>query len=219
MLALYLDVCFFADLIQQYRTALYRLSSVNEDLDNQLQYLHTPDMKKKKQELDEQEKSLKRIEQKLGMCLCLWTFCLTVNIDESDYKKIECKWFRTCMDFISTKLSDKCLKLSSYLNSNLVKVSVAVASTLAKGRPGRKGSFHSAYRLQLLSQRRQGKAKWRPWRNTGYHLALHGYSNLLIQFRATWFRVTPRTIKVPHRRALRLMEAVPQLCFPCSRWL
>nr|AAH62946.1 SMC hinge domain containing 1 [Mus musculus] len=55
------------DLIQQYRTALYRLSSVNEDLDNQLQYLHTPDMKKKKQELDEQEKSLKRIEQKLGM--------------------------------------------------------------------------------------------------------------------------------------------------------
>lgn len=71
MLALYLDVCFFADLIQQYRTALYRLSSVNEDLDNQLQYLHTPDMKKKKQELDEQEKSLKRIEQKLGMCLCL----------------------------------------------------------------------------------------------------------------------------------------------------
>lgn len=67
MLALYLDVCFFADLIQQYRTALYRLSSVNEDLDNQLQYLHTPDMKKKKQELDEQEKSLKRIEQKLGM--------------------------------------------------------------------------------------------------------------------------------------------------------
>lgn len=48
------------------------------------------------------------------------------------------------MDFISTKLSDKCLKLSSYLNSNLVKVSVAVASTLAKGRPGRKGSFHSA---------------------------------------------------------------------------
>lgn len=62
------DVCCSADLIQQYRSALCKLNAVNEDLDNQLQYLHTPDMKKKKQELDEQEKSLKRIEQKLGMC-------------------------------------------------------------------------------------------------------------------------------------------------------
>ncbi|KAL1770661.1 structural maintenance of chromosomes flexible hinge domain-containing protein 1 isoform X1 [Sigmodon hispidus] len=55
------------DLIQQYRTAVCKLNTVNKDLNNQLQYLHTPDMKKKKQELDEQEKSLKLIEQKLGM--------------------------------------------------------------------------------------------------------------------------------------------------------
>ncbi|XP_055466093.1 structural maintenance of chromosomes flexible hinge domain-containing protein 1 [Psammomys obesus] len=55
------------DLIQQYRTALCKLNSVNQDLNTQLQYLHTPDMKRKKQELDEQEKSLKIIEQKLGM--------------------------------------------------------------------------------------------------------------------------------------------------------
>ncbi|MEJ1281636.1 SMC hinge domain containing 1 [Cricetulus griseus] len=56
------------DLLQQYRTAVCKLGTVNQDLSNQLQYLHTPDMKKKKQELDEQEKSLKLIEQKLGIC-------------------------------------------------------------------------------------------------------------------------------------------------------
>ncbi|EQB79087.1 elastin microfibril interface located protein 2-like protein [Camelus ferus] len=55
------------DLLQQYRTAVCRLGTVNEDLNGQLKYLHTPDMKKKKQELDEQEKNLKLIEQKLGM--------------------------------------------------------------------------------------------------------------------------------------------------------
>ncbi|XP_061025692.1 structural maintenance of chromosomes flexible hinge domain-containing protein 1 isoform X2 [Eubalaena glacialis] len=55
------------DLLQQYRTAVCRLGSVNKDLNGQLEYLHTPDMKKKKQELDEQEKNLKLIEQKLGM--------------------------------------------------------------------------------------------------------------------------------------------------------
>uniref|UniRef100_A0A8C5ZD40 Structural maintenance of chromosomes flexible hinge domain containing 1 n=1 Tax=Marmota marmota marmota TaxID=9994 RepID=A0A8C5ZD40_MARMA len=55
------------DLLQQYRSAVCKLGSVNEDLNGQLEYLHTPDMKKKKQELDEQEKSLKLIEQKLGM--------------------------------------------------------------------------------------------------------------------------------------------------------
>nr|XP_044998928.1 structural maintenance of chromosomes flexible hinge domain-containing protein 1 isoform X1 [Jaculus jaculus] len=55
------------DLLQQYRTALHKLDTVNEDFNVQLQYLRTPDMKKKKQELDEQEKSLKLIEQKLGM--------------------------------------------------------------------------------------------------------------------------------------------------------
>lgn len=55
------------DLLQQYRTAVAKLNTVIEDLSRQSQYLHTPDMKKKKQELDEQEKNLKLIEQKLGM--------------------------------------------------------------------------------------------------------------------------------------------------------
>ncbi|XP_060056746.1 structural maintenance of chromosomes flexible hinge domain-containing protein 1 isoform X2 [Erinaceus europaeus] len=55
------------DLLQQYRTAVCRLSTVNKDLSGQIEYLHTPDMKRKKQELDEQVKSLKLIEQKLGM--------------------------------------------------------------------------------------------------------------------------------------------------------
>ncbi|KAL6039937.1 hypothetical protein STEG23_004354 [Scotinomys teguina] len=72
------------DLIQQYHTAVCKLSSVNKDLNNQLQYLHTPDMKKKKQELDEQEKSLKLIEQKLGMTptrKCNDSFCHSAKIE------------------------------------------------------------------------------------------------------------------------------------------
>lgn len=60
---------FFAELLQQYRSAVCKLGTVNEDLNGQLEYLHTPDMKKKKQELDEQEKNLKIIEQKLGIYL------------------------------------------------------------------------------------------------------------------------------------------------------
>ncbi|XP_071410839.1 structural maintenance of chromosomes flexible hinge domain-containing protein 1 isoform X2 [Pithys albifrons albifrons] len=55
------------DLLQQYRAALVKLDDVNKDLDLQLQSLNTPEMQKKKQELAEQEKSLKLIKQKLGM--------------------------------------------------------------------------------------------------------------------------------------------------------
>ncbi|CAH6792043.1 Smchd1 [Phodopus roborovskii] len=72
------------DLLQQYRTAVCKLGTVNQDLSNQLQYLHTPDMKKKKQELDEQEKSLKLIEQKLGMTptrKCNDSVCHTAKIE------------------------------------------------------------------------------------------------------------------------------------------
>uniref|UniRef100_A0A8C2LUV8 Structural maintenance of chromosomes flexible hinge domain-containing protein 1 n=1 Tax=Cricetulus griseus TaxID=10029 RepID=A0A8C2LUV8_CRIGR len=72
------------DLLQQYRTAVCKLGTVNQDLSNQLQYLHTPDMKKKKQELDEQEKSLKLIEQKLGMTptrKCIDSFCQSTKIE------------------------------------------------------------------------------------------------------------------------------------------
>lgn len=75
------------DLIQQYRNALCKLSSVKADLDRQLQYIHTPDMKKKKQELDEQEKSLKRIEQKLGMTpmrRCNDSLCLSPKIEMTE---------------------------------------------------------------------------------------------------------------------------------------
>nr|BAK62894.1 hypothetical protein [Pan troglodytes] len=55
------------DLLQQYRSAVCKLDSVNKDLNSQLEYLRTPDMRKKKQELDEHEKNLKLIEEKLGM--------------------------------------------------------------------------------------------------------------------------------------------------------
>ncbi|KAJ7419092.1 hypothetical protein WISP_55912 [Willisornis vidua] len=55
------------DLLQQYRAALVKLDDVNKDLDLHLQSLNTPEMQKKKQELAEQEKSLKLIKQKLGM--------------------------------------------------------------------------------------------------------------------------------------------------------
>jgi len=46
-----------------------KLDNVNKDLDTHLQSLNTPEMQKKKQELAEQEKSLKLIEQKLGRLL------------------------------------------------------------------------------------------------------------------------------------------------------
>uniref|UniRef100_F7GDI9 SMC hinge domain-containing protein n=1 Tax=Monodelphis domestica TaxID=13616 RepID=F7GDI9_MONDO len=56
------------DLLQQYRSAVCKLSSVTKELNVQIDYLNTPDMQKKKQELSEQEKNLERIEQKLGRC-------------------------------------------------------------------------------------------------------------------------------------------------------
>lgn len=64
------------DLLQQYRTALLKLDNVNKDLDLHLQSLNAPEMQKKRQELAEQEKSLKLIEQKLGrlyyICIILY---------------------------------------------------------------------------------------------------------------------------------------------------
>lgn len=57
------------DLLQQYRAALVKLDDVNKDLDLHLQSLNTPEMQKKKQELAEQEKSLKLVKQKLGRLL------------------------------------------------------------------------------------------------------------------------------------------------------
>lgn len=57
------------DLLQQYRAAVVKLDDVNKDLDLHLQSLNTPEMQKKKQELAEQEKSLKLIKQKLGRLL------------------------------------------------------------------------------------------------------------------------------------------------------
>lgn len=43
-----------------------KLDNVNKDLCLHVKALHTPEAQKKKQELAEQEKSLKLIEQKLG---------------------------------------------------------------------------------------------------------------------------------------------------------
>ncbi|XP_075441381.1 structural maintenance of chromosomes flexible hinge domain-containing protein 1 isoform X3 [Ascaphus truei] len=55
------------DILQQYRSAVSKASSVNEELNEQLETLRSPEMQQKKKELDEQEKNLKQIEQKLGM--------------------------------------------------------------------------------------------------------------------------------------------------------
>ncbi|KAM6350260.1 structural maintenance of chromosomes flexible hinge domain-containing protein 1 isoform 3-T3 [Podargus strigoides] len=55
------------DLLQQYRAAVVKLDNVNRDLESHLQSLNAPEMQQKRQELAEQEKSLKIIEQKLGM--------------------------------------------------------------------------------------------------------------------------------------------------------
>lgn len=48
---------------------MVKLDSVNKDLDLHLQSLNAPEVQKKRQELAEQEKSLKLIEQKLGRLL------------------------------------------------------------------------------------------------------------------------------------------------------
>ncbi|XP_036273622.1 structural maintenance of chromosomes flexible hinge domain-containing protein 1 isoform X3 [Pipistrellus kuhlii] len=53
------------DLLQQYRNALDKLNSLTKELNSELEYLQSPEMKKKKQELDEREKTLKLMEQQL----------------------------------------------------------------------------------------------------------------------------------------------------------
>ncbi|XP_043921496.1 structural maintenance of chromosomes flexible hinge domain-containing protein 1 [Protopterus annectens] len=55
------------DLLQQYRSAVIKMSNVKQELDQQLEYLSSPEMNKKKEELDDQEKHLKLLEEKLGM--------------------------------------------------------------------------------------------------------------------------------------------------------
>ncbi|XP_075069474.1 structural maintenance of chromosomes flexible hinge domain-containing protein 1 isoform X2 [Mixophyes fleayi] len=55
------------DLLQQYCAAVARSRSVCQDLNKHMKTLNSPDMLQKKQELDEQERSLKEIERKLGL--------------------------------------------------------------------------------------------------------------------------------------------------------
>ncbi|KAM4704987.1 structural maintenance of chromosomes flexible hinge domain-containing protein 1 [Rhinophrynus dorsalis] len=55
------------DLLQQYRAAVYKSNCVNEELNQQLETLHSPEMQLKKEELELQEKRLKDLEQMLGM--------------------------------------------------------------------------------------------------------------------------------------------------------
>nr|XP_033789850.1 structural maintenance of chromosomes flexible hinge domain-containing protein 1 isoform X2 [Geotrypetes seraphini] len=63
----YENICVQIELLQQYRLAAIKANDVKEELDLELGSLGTPEMRKKKHELDEQEKNLKLIEQKLGM--------------------------------------------------------------------------------------------------------------------------------------------------------
>ncbi|XP_069476961.1 structural maintenance of chromosomes flexible hinge domain-containing protein 1 isoform X2 [Ambystoma mexicanum] len=63
----YQTLCEQIDLLQEYHTAVVKVSDVNEELNVHLENLSTPEMLEKKQELSDQEKSLRLIEQKLGM--------------------------------------------------------------------------------------------------------------------------------------------------------
>uniref|UniRef100_A0A8C8GS92 SMC hinge domain-containing protein n=1 Tax=Oncorhynchus tshawytscha TaxID=74940 RepID=A0A8C8GS92_ONCTS len=53
------------DLLQQYRLAMEKSRQVQEDFDGHMQYLKSPEMVQKEEEMDEQEKQLKDIETKL----------------------------------------------------------------------------------------------------------------------------------------------------------
>ncbi|XP_068093326.1 structural maintenance of chromosomes flexible hinge domain-containing protein 1 isoform X2 [Hyperolius riggenbachi] len=55
------------DLLQQYCAAVKRSASVDKELKRQTEELYSPDMQQKKKELDEQERKLKEIENKLGI--------------------------------------------------------------------------------------------------------------------------------------------------------
>uniref|UniRef100_A0A674DGW2 Structural maintenance of chromosomes flexible hinge domain containing 1 n=1 Tax=Salmo trutta TaxID=8032 RepID=A0A674DGW2_SALTR len=54
------------DLLQQYRLAMEKSGQVKEDFDGHMQYLKSPEMVQKEEEMDEQEKQLKDIETKLA---------------------------------------------------------------------------------------------------------------------------------------------------------
>ncbi|CAB1349523.1 unnamed protein product [Coregonus sp. 'balchen'] len=54
------------DLLQQYRLAMEKSRQVKEDFDCHMQYLKSPEMVQKEEEMDEQEKQLKDIETKLA---------------------------------------------------------------------------------------------------------------------------------------------------------
>ncbi|XP_060631107.2 structural maintenance of chromosomes flexible hinge domain-containing protein 1 [Anolis sagrei] len=55
------------DLLQQYRTSILRLHKVKTELEKQEKTMNTPEMQRKKEQLADQEKKLKSIEQELGM--------------------------------------------------------------------------------------------------------------------------------------------------------
>ncbi|XP_039206965.1 structural maintenance of chromosomes flexible hinge domain-containing protein 1 isoform X2 [Crotalus tigris] len=55
------------ELLQEYRTAVFRLNKLNTDLEEQLQSINTSEMRRKKEELADEETKLALIEQKLGM--------------------------------------------------------------------------------------------------------------------------------------------------------
>ncbi|XP_044149498.1 structural maintenance of chromosomes flexible hinge domain-containing protein 1 [Bufo gargarizans] len=55
------------ELLKQYRDAVKRSQTVSEELEKQIKSLESPDMKQKKKEYEEKERSLQEIEKKLGM--------------------------------------------------------------------------------------------------------------------------------------------------------
>ncbi|CAH2284879.1 structural maintenance of chromosomes flexible hinge domain-containing 1 [Pelobates cultripes] len=63
----YERLCTEINLLQQYHAALLKSNQVNKDLNQHLETMRSPEMKKKKQEFIEQEKQLKDVELKLGL--------------------------------------------------------------------------------------------------------------------------------------------------------
>ncbi|XP_072544127.1 structural maintenance of chromosomes flexible hinge domain-containing protein 1 [Salminus brasiliensis] len=62
----YHTVCRHIELLQQYSVAVQKASKVQADLDSHMQYLRSPEMKRKQQELQDQERALRDIDKKLA---------------------------------------------------------------------------------------------------------------------------------------------------------
>uniref|UniRef100_A0A8C4S0L8 Structural maintenance of chromosomes flexible hinge domain containing 1 n=1 Tax=Erpetoichthys calabaricus TaxID=27687 RepID=A0A8C4S0L8_ERPCA len=73
------------DLLQQYRTAVIKCSTVNEELHLQMEALNSPEMKQKREELSLQEKQLKGIEKKLVIWNTYFVYNEMLHITKTNF--------------------------------------------------------------------------------------------------------------------------------------